>query len=590
MKLLVVCCLIVFSITSTLVGCGCPSSSPDDTIRISKKIEAKEGGTITDATGRVSMDIPAGAFSEDTHITIDEVEESEWPEVIRDLEPEGEVLRLEPDGLELNKPITITVKLDADMLPDKESEEGIPTYILVSVGEDGGQEYLDGAETHIFADGSIEVKAKLSHFSWIIRKKAFLQARLWKIEEEMEVEQNFSVEGQLRNLATKDTEWNITADADLQTAGAISIPEYNDINKLVSTSNQASKTGMSLKPRDIDNFSWTCRGMEPGTGVFTMIVRAEEKNPNYEETLTYRIVLEDTVKVVPRTYTVVESSGDRISGVITYHWKLAGSRKPPADNLYCWIEPVTLPPDFLESYDTGEAVRSTVGTIDQQGRDLIVPFDDDGNVRFGLETQIPGTYAFQIKKIVSGDYSDDESYEGDGDLLEVTVPEPSEVSNLKREWEPNSGCQRGYDDKCLTVKWHMYDDESEIVPLSELGFTFPGLTAPDGRKYPGLFLLKVEKTMVEGHPYLPYQYEGTRTIYHWADRLSFCGEFGSGQTKCGYGDDGILYFTVNMSPWEIRTISILDVADGFIDYKGTGDPIMITYPNENEDVIVTYPD
>jgi hypothetical protein len=43
-------------------------------------------------------------------------------------------------------------------------------------------------------------------------------------------------------------------------------------------------------------------------------------------------------------------------------------------------------------------------------------------------------------------------------------------------------------------------------------------------------------------------------------------------------------------PWEIHAISILDVADDIFEYKGTGDPVTITYPNDDKQVTATYPD
>ena len=65
-----------------------------------------------------------------------------------------------------------------------------------------------------------------------------------------------------------------------------------------------------------------------------------------------------------------------------------------------------------------------------------------------------------------------------------------------------------------------------------------------------------------------------------------CGQFGSGHGKCGYGEDGVLYHAVCIRPWETVTLSILDVAEDWFTYSGTSDPIVITYPSEDEPVTI----
>jgi hypothetical protein len=353
------------------------------------------------------------------------------------------------------------------------------------------------------------------------------------------------------------------------------------------------RIGLILYPEQIyyiEQFDWYFRGVEPGTGVYTLIVEATERNTDLEETLSYRVVLEDTVKIVPRNYSVIESRGDYMGGMATFRWKFANRRgSPPADNLFCWLESVSLPDNFQEKYDSGEAILDR-DRVEKQARDLIVPFDEGGNINFALETRIPGEYAFRVKKIIRDDYTDDESYEGNGDEIVVQVPEPSEVSGLHRECEKIGIPMRMFDEQCFVGKWHLFDDESEIVPWSEIGFSFPKLTAPDGKEYSGLFLLVESHTMVEGHPYLPYQHEGTLKIYRWPTLLAGCGQFGTNLGKCGYGEDGVLYYTVCIRPWVTVTLSILDVAEEWFTYSGTGDPIVITYPNEDEPVTITYPD
>ena len=261
----------------------------------------------------------------------------------------------------------------------------------------------------------------------------------------------------------------------------------------------------------------------------------------------------------------------------------------PSERKFACVTPTELPDEFWDKYDTREALMEQ-DDIDKKADNLYIPFDDDGMISFSLNTyRIPGKYGFKICGILDEDYIDEISYAGDGDEVVVEVAEPIEVSGLSRECEVARVWQKGFDDKCYTAKWHLFDNESDIVPLSEIGFSYSKITAPDGRTYPGLFLLAERHTMVEGHPYLPYQHGGY-TVYRWPTRLSWCGQFGPNQGECGYGDDGILYYSVCVQPWETVTISIFCADEEWFTYSGTGDPIVITYPSEDEEVIIEYPD
>ena len=146
--------------------------------------------------------------------------------------------------------------------------------------------------------------------------------------------------------------------------------------------------------------------------------------------------------------------------------------------------------------------------------------------------------------------------------------------------------------KAFICKWHLFADESEKLSWDEIGdMPYGELTAPDGSNYSGLFLIIENRSMVEGHPWMPGQYEGTAEHYRYVTFKYGCSHLlGSHVGECGYGQDGILYFTVLLMPWETVTVSIGDVAEEWFTYSGTGDPITITRRSEDEPVTITYSD
>jgi len=277
-------------------------------------------------------------------------------------------------------------------------------------------------------------------------------------------------------------------------------------------------------------------------------------------------------------------------GFATYMWTFSDQNGyKPSERKFACVTPTELPDEFWGRYDTREALMEQ-DWIDKKADNLYIPFDEDGMISFSLNTyRIQGKYGFKICGILDEDYIDEKSYAGDGDEVVVEVAEPIEVSGLSRECEEIGIPGKPWDAKCYVGKWHLFDDESDIVPLSEIGFSYSRITAPDGREYSALFLLSEKRTMVEGHPYLPYQYEGVIEIYRWSTILGDCGQFGHAG-KCGYGEDGILYYTICLQPWETVTLSILKADEVWFTYSGTGDPIVITYPSEDEPVTIAYPD
>ena len=90
------------------------------------------------------MNIPAGALDQDTEISIELVEAADLPTNVLQAVGEGPVWRLEPSGLRLNEPATISLKFDSGQLSDNERAGGLLCRIPrwpAGAGQDFGTIY-----------------------------------------------------------------------------------------------------------------------------------------------------------------------------------------------------------------------------------------------------------------------------------------------------------------------------------------------------------------------------------------------------------------------------------------------------------------
>ncbi len=142
-------------------------------------ILAEQGGTVTSEDGKLTLEIPAGALSGDITAVVTSVAADEPPQELRELAQGGPAYRLEPDGLELSLPITVSLRLAEEDLSPDHPEDGTLAYLLLTQAADGQPELLDELETEAsLDDGSVVVRGKLSHFSWLVRRKSFLEVKL----------------------------------------------------------------------------------------------------------------------------------------------------------------------------------------------------------------------------------------------------------------------------------------------------------------------------------------------------------------------------------------------------------------------------
>jgi hypothetical protein len=83
-----------------VLATGCDAEDGTSTI-------GREGGVVTSPDGRVTLEIPAGALSQDVEVSIGELD-TQMPE-----DALGFAYEIEPAGLQLSRPATITFDLSA---------------------------------------------------------------------------------------------------------------------------------------------------------------------------------------------------------------------------------------------------------------------------------------------------------------------------------------------------------------------------------------------------------------------------------------------------------------------------------------------
>lgn len=128
-----------------------------------------EGGTITSRDGRLTLTFPPGALSEDTEITIRDIDPNELPPEFDELDPDLAYL-LEPDGIVFAVPVTATLMLDDEPVQDDGSLSALPVLLLTS--SDGALEILDNLTQDVEGDANTAmISGELNHFSLLSDSK-----------------------------------------------------------------------------------------------------------------------------------------------------------------------------------------------------------------------------------------------------------------------------------------------------------------------------------------------------------------------------------------------------------------------------------
>jgi hypothetical protein len=149
--------------------------------------------------GRLTLEIPPGAASQDVQINITSVPLDDLPEELRVLQGAGDGYRLEPDGLEFSEPVAVSLDLIAGEL-EGQPESGAAAYGLVSLTSDGERELLEGLVTEArLGESRVVVRGELSHFSFLGRTRGSLTVSLEDVQREQPVGATFSAQAAAGN-------------------------------------------------------------------------------------------------------------------------------------------------------------------------------------------------------------------------------------------------------------------------------------------------------------------------------------------------------------------------------------------------------
>ncbi|MBW2537970.1 MAG: hypothetical protein JRI55_41175 [Deltaproteobacteria bacterium] len=156
---------------------GCIFASKDKSTSV--MIRASEGGTVTASDGDLQLEIPAGALSRDTRITVRLAARATWPDAVAAREPVGDVYEFLPDGLTLSKPATLTSKLSASVVKSIRRDGKYPALAGFSFSAGGKVQPLASAEVgYNLETNEGTFTAEISHFSWKGKERKLFDGRV----------------------------------------------------------------------------------------------------------------------------------------------------------------------------------------------------------------------------------------------------------------------------------------------------------------------------------------------------------------------------------------------------------------------------
>ncbi|MGD8760061.1 MAG: hypothetical protein PVJ07_07390, partial [Anaerolineales bacterium] len=108
--------LSLVAVTLVIGGTACSPGSEDTSKEAAATIEAASGGSLTSQDGSLTLEIPPGALSEDTEISLRPVSAEDLPEELTELAGGRGGYLLEPDGLTFQEPVEVSLQIDAEDL------------------------------------------------------------------------------------------------------------------------------------------------------------------------------------------------------------------------------------------------------------------------------------------------------------------------------------------------------------------------------------------------------------------------------------------------------------------------------------------
>jgi len=130
-------------------------------------ISSKTGATIQSSDGKLTLEFPAGAVSEEVKVSVKIISHEEFSMDVEELDPNGTIYSLEPDGLQFKKAVKVTLEVDNVV---EELDEGFvvnsPKVRLMSSNGDTSDDFSSDIK-----DGKAIVTGEIHHFSYLMSMK-----------------------------------------------------------------------------------------------------------------------------------------------------------------------------------------------------------------------------------------------------------------------------------------------------------------------------------------------------------------------------------------------------------------------------------
>lgn len=232
-----------------------------------------EGGTITSRDGRLTLTFPPGALSEDTEITIKEIDPNDLPPEFDGIVADS-AYQLEPDGLEFAVPATATLMLDEDPVQDDGALQTEGVLLLTS--SDGELEILVNLTQDVNGDAdTTTVSGELSHFSSLVEISSDVLVSVSGVPDVIAPGVIFDVEARVLN----------TEDVPISPILPVTPVTYRDdsmlqIKCLEDNCQVKLDFGNTLPHSFALNMKYVC--VEPPSGIYNaeILVNLMDNNPN----------------------------------------------------------------------------------------------------------------------------------------------------------------------------------------------------------------------------------------------------------------------------------------------------------------------
>jgi hypothetical protein len=154
--------------------------SGDENVYVGSMELDKNGGTLVSEDKKFRIEFPENAVLKPVQVSITNLADDQITEDMKFFGPLGSIYELEPDGLVLETPATITTIMESDSLPNYELKNyDVPLIILLSRSSDGQWELLEEFNSELQLDtGKLVVSGKASHFSDIVKSDRGVYARI----------------------------------------------------------------------------------------------------------------------------------------------------------------------------------------------------------------------------------------------------------------------------------------------------------------------------------------------------------------------------------------------------------------------------